>query len=453
MSDEIVELNINIVWHTIMIWTPTLSYKGSRYNALADAIERAIEVGELHPGDQMPPQRDIAWKLGLDTSTVTKAYREASRRHLIHGEVGRGTFVLGRSRAAEMFLSRNRDGAILDLSVNRPAAINDGSFKASVVQAISTEVTDLEGYPSHDLVHRLRLAGVKWLASRSIRARPDEVIPVPGGQAALAAILSVLDVKSLGIEEQTYSGIIALARARSLATVDLAMDQSGVLPAALVEAKVDAAILVPTLHNPSGIIWPESRRRDLLIAAARSGTVLVEDDAYGPLSDAQPLAAMESDASMLFTTTLSKTVAAGLRIGFIWGKGPLIEKLNAATYATSWAMSPLMMEIAIRLIEGDTASDRIAWQRQEIAARHRLATTIFPQLRGLPASPHIFIRTDARPVLFERAGIRIAPASAFSRKADADPGIRISLSAAPSRSELAAALQECAKIINGYSGG
>ncbi|MVA22010.1 aminotransferase class I/II-fold pyridoxal phosphate-dependent enzyme [Agrobacterium vitis] len=43
----------------------------------------------------------------------------------------------------------------------------------------------------------------------------------------------------------------------------------------------DAAILIPTLHNPTGKIWPMSRRQDLLTAASRDGTLIIEDDAYG----------------------------------------------------------------------------------------------------------------------------------------------------------------------------
>ncbi|MQB04496.1 GntR family transcriptional regulator [Agrobacterium tumefaciens] len=239
-----------------MAWTPTLSSTGSRYLALAEAIERAIETGELKVGDRLPPHRDIAWRLGLDTSTVTKAYREASRRHLIHGEVGRGTYVLGLSRAAEIFASRAVDPAILDLSVNTPVATEDDGFAAAIEQAIRAPDTDWRGYASQRLVDRLRIAGVRWLETRGISARPQEVVPVAGGQAALAAILNVLDIKSLGIEEQTYSGVVALAQGRGMKAIDLRMDNDGVLPKALSDAGVDAAILTPTLHNPTGGTWP-----------------------------------------------------------------------------------------------------------------------------------------------------------------------------------------------------
>lgn len=451
MTRKIVWLNSNIVWQTRMTWTPTLDLTGSRYLALADAIERAIETGELKVGDRLPPHRDIAWRLGLDTSTVTKAYREASRRHLIHGEVGRGTYVLGHSRAAEMFASYADDPAILDLSVNAPVALAGDAFGTAVAQAIRTPAMDWRGYASQKLIQRLRNAGVRWLETRGIPARPEEVIPVAGGQAALTAILNVLDIKSLGIEERTYSGVIALARDHSLRAVDLRMDGDGVLPSALMDAAVDAAIVTPTLHNPTGAIWSEARRQDLLAVAARRSMLLIEDDAYGPLVDVRPMAALPSSASILFVSTLSKTVAAGLRTGFIWGRGPMIEKLGSAVHATSWGMAPLMMEVAIQWIESGVANEQVAGQRREIEARHRLAATFFSDLRGCPPSPHIFVRTQAPAALFEAAGVRIASSSAFSRRPEISPGIRISLSAAPSRMALDIALTRCAAIVHGYA--
>ncbi|QRE73414.1 PLP-dependent aminotransferase family protein [Methylobacterium aquaticum] len=433
-----------------MTWTPKISSNGSRYLALADAIERAIETGELKVGDRLPPHRDIAWRLGLDTSTVTKAYREASRRHLIHGEVGRGTYILGRSRAAEIFASRADDPAILDLSMNTPVATQDDGFLATIEQVVRAPNTDWRDYASQRLVDRLRIAGVRWLETRGIFARPEEVVPVAGGQAALAAILNVIDIKSLGVEEQTYSGVVALAQGLGMKATDLRMDDNGVLPKALSDAAVDAAILVPTLHNPTGKIWSLPRRQELLTAASRVGTLIIEDDAYGPLTDTKPMAALHSGAQILFVSTLSKTVAAGLRTGFVWGKGQMIGKLSSAVYATSWSMAPLMMEVAIQWIESGGVNKQVESQRLEVEARHSLATEFFPGLRGNPPSPHIFIPTNAPAELFESAGVRVASSSSFSRKPESHPGIRISLSAAPSRAALDMALSRCAEIVRAH---
>ncbi len=77
------------------VWIPQLVDDDQpRYLALVDAIAQAIESGTLKVGDRLPPQRRLAWKLGLNPSTTQQAYREAAARHLVAGEVGRGTYVL-----------------------------------------------------------------------------------------------------------------------------------------------------------------------------------------------------------------------------------------------------------------------------------------------------------------------------------------------------------------------
>ncbi|OLS59482.1 hypothetical protein PSEMO_54490 [Pseudomonas putida] len=86
------------------MWTPTLPDDGQpRYLALVEAIARAIEYGELKVGERLPPQRRLAWALGLNPSTTQQAYREAAARHLVSGEVGRGTYVLAGSKEATLF--------------------------------------------------------------------------------------------------------------------------------------------------------------------------------------------------------------------------------------------------------------------------------------------------------------------------------------------------------------
>jgi DNA-binding transcriptional regulator YhcF (GntR family) len=67
------------------------------YLALIEALETAVREGELQPGDQLPPQRAVADQLGIDFTTVTRAYGAARARGLVEGAVGRGTFVRRRA--------------------------------------------------------------------------------------------------------------------------------------------------------------------------------------------------------------------------------------------------------------------------------------------------------------------------------------------------------------------
>ena len=75
-------------------WFPeNLDPSVPRYQALADAIGRDIAGGRLRNGQRMPTHRDLAEDLEINVSTVTRAYKEAERRGLLSGVVGRGTFV------------------------------------------------------------------------------------------------------------------------------------------------------------------------------------------------------------------------------------------------------------------------------------------------------------------------------------------------------------------------
>src|SRR5690349_16733362 len=81
---------------TDQMWIPDISkIDGPRYLAVAGAIANAIDSGELPPGSQLPPQRDLADKLGVTVGTIGRAYALAKKRRLVTGEVGRGTFVRG----------------------------------------------------------------------------------------------------------------------------------------------------------------------------------------------------------------------------------------------------------------------------------------------------------------------------------------------------------------------
>ena len=70
-------------------WTPTLSGRGGpKYLAIADTIAADIAAGRLAPGDRLPPQRDLAARLGLDFTTVARGYVEAGKRGLVESAVG-----------------------------------------------------------------------------------------------------------------------------------------------------------------------------------------------------------------------------------------------------------------------------------------------------------------------------------------------------------------------------
>ncbi|NIF66512.1 GntR family transcriptional regulator, partial [Burkholderia sp. Cy-647] len=78
----------------IDVWNSALvAGQGPRYLQIANFIEHAIADGRLQPGDRVPPQRQVAARLGVDLTTVTRAFNEARQRHLLEARGPLGTFV------------------------------------------------------------------------------------------------------------------------------------------------------------------------------------------------------------------------------------------------------------------------------------------------------------------------------------------------------------------------
>ena len=115
-----------------MDWAPTLADKeGPVYRHIVDALAADINNGRLRRGQQLPTHRALAKALGIDLTTVTRAYTEARRRGLTEARVGLGTFVCET-------LSHVRHAAppqpAFDLSMNSSSAA-DGSRSGRAVHA------------------------------------------------------------------------------------------------------------------------------------------------------------------------------------------------------------------------------------------------------------------------------------------------------------------------------
>src|ERR1044071_4665562 len=101
-----------------MEWTPTLGdRRGPLYERIVEALAGDISSGRLRRGQRLPTHRSLANALGVDLTTVTRAYSEARRRGLTEARVGQGTFV------AESTVHAPRAqpaGIEFDLSMNLP---------------------------------------------------------------------------------------------------------------------------------------------------------------------------------------------------------------------------------------------------------------------------------------------------------------------------------------------
>ena len=374
------------------MWTPEIDTSvAPKYRAIADAIAEAVNVGELTPGSRLPPQRELAWSLGVTVGTVGRAYGLAQQRGLVAGEVGRGTFVQIQVAERRPLLSQEHVGNLIDLSLNQPVGGPKRDALGQTLRDISTSsnLEDLMCYAAPAGLPRHRAIAASWVSRVGIDASAEHVTCFSGTQETIAA--AILALTRAGdpvlVEELTYVGFIGLIEHFNRRPVPIAMDKDGVLPDAMAEAArksgAKLALLVPTFHNPTTSIMSEERRREVVAVARRHDLLLIEDDVYGFLLEDQPtrLAALAEDR-VIYVSSASKCLVPGLRVGWAVCRNETIaERLKAVAFSLHIASPALTAEIICRWIENNMADELVAWQRQEISERYRLATDIFSTMR------------------------------------------------------------------------
>ncbi|MEK0085626.1 PLP-dependent aminotransferase family protein [Benzoatithermus flavus] len=436
---------------------------GPVYRALADALSDAIAEGRLAPGARLPPQRDLAFRLDVTVGTVGRAYELLAQRGLVRGEVGRGTYVLGQIRSIELPPSGPTapgSEGLIDLTANFPAPIPAQARLGELLPTGESAVdvlADLLRYPEVVGAARHRAEAAAWLAHLGLSADPERLILTNGTESGLAAALLALARPGDCIlaEALCYGGLRNLAARLGQHLEPVAMDEQGIVPEALAAAArhTGARVLVTSLnlHNPTGLVVPPERREALVAVARAADLLLVEDDVYGPLvPDRPPGFATLAPERTLHLTSLSKFLAPGLRLGFLHGPERLVREVTAAQREISLGYAPLAAELFVRAHRAGVVAEALRQQRLELGERQRLAREILTgfALTGQPTALHVWLGlpepwTSAEAALaLARAGILLTPAERFFIGRGAAPrAVRISLSAAPTRTHLKSALQ------------
>jgi DNA-binding transcriptional MocR family regulator len=428
------------------------------YLALVEALETAVREGELQPGDQLPPQRAVADQLGIDFTTVTRAYGAARASGLIEGAVGRGTFV--RRRAVD------DEAGLVDLSMNLPPPPHGVSLAALLKETTAaildrTDVATLMAYHAGPGTPGQRAAGAAWLAPVLGEIGPERIVVCPGAQSALTAVLTTIARSGacIVVEPLTYPGIVALAARLGLRLAACPVDDEGFLPETLARLCADerpaAVYLVPTTRNPVATTMGLDRRRAIAAIVAESEAWLIEDDPYSRLFDS-PLPALASLAPerTFHIATLSKTLSPGLRTAFLAAPpGPMAARIAEALHATALMGSPLTTAVAVRWIRDGAAERILAGVRLEARARRAIAAEILPAARGDAEGLHVWLDLptglDAGGLRASAAarGLALVTADAFAATPDHPAGLRISLGGPAKASLLRDALGNVAALL------
>ncbi len=241
-------------------------------------------------------------------------------------------------------------------------------------RVLRREGADALRYGGHQGYPGLR----EWLAEQTNRRyrmglTAENFTMTNGASGAFLNVCQTfLDEGDVGLAEwPTFPGGIGTIQNCLSDVVDVPMDEAGLIPDALEETvqrleragrRVKLLYTTPNFHNPTGATLPLERRRALVEICQRHGVLIAEDDAYGDLrfegEHLPSLFALAGGRGAVYLGTFSKTVATGLRVGWVLAAQPVIDALLQTRFdlgTSPWLQRTVTEFAANGLWEGHVA--------------------------------------------------------------------------------------------------
>jgi DNA-binding transcriptional MocR family regulator len=386
-------------------WLPDLSQgSGPVYMRLADSIESAISSGTLPAGAKLPPQRNLAYDIGVTIGTIGRAYALVHERGLVAGEVGRGTYVIDR---ADTPPSEQTDPITLQLSGTRVAEapanklrfdttaapdLGQGKVIAGIMAEIGEQhMAEISSY-SRNFPQNWFEAGRLWLARAGWAPDVENVVPTLGAHAAAISVIAAVSAPGdkIVFENLTYTQVSRSVRLLGRRTLTVESDEQGVIPEdfeRLCQQQHPKLIfLMPTVHNPTLAIMPYERRVAIAEIARRHGVWIIEDDLYGGMAnDDTPLLAEIAPDRTFLVNGLSKSVAAGVRGGWVACPPHFAQRIKVTHKMVTGGLPFILAETCARLVASGKAHEIRNASVAELSARVLLARE---QLHGFEFESH-----------------------------------------------------------------
>lgn len=447
-----------------MSWRPSLEgHAGPAYRALADLLEADIGSGVLRPGTRLPPQRELADFLGINVSTVSRAFKLCSKKGLLCGAVGNGTYVAS-DAVADPVMLREHDGSAIDLSAIVPSVACNEPVRAAAERLLKApDAAKLFDYGVPDGTLRQRVAGVTWFERCGLKTSPDQVLLSLAGQNALAAVMGALFEPGdrVGVDELTYPGFKIAAKLFGIQLVVVRgdgcqMSAEGIRYAVANEG-IKGIYVVPDFHNPTGRTLSYEARATIAHAATSENIWVIEDLINTLLDPAPlvPLAQLAPEATIAIGS-LSKTVAPGVRCAFVHAPQSVRAALSSSLYALNVAPPPLLAALATTLVEEGTAWEVIEMRQRQLAERNRMVDELLAPwvMVARPTSPLRYVRLPGHftgrgfEICAEQAGVLVCGSERFAvGSVMPDPAVRLAITTPPTDDALREGLERLAHLL------
>jgi GntR family transcriptional regulator/MocR family aminotransferase len=333
---------------------------------IRQAIVAAILDRQIAPSLPLPSCRVLADKLGVARGTVVLAFQQLVDQGFLIAKERRGHFVNpefltgldAESHKPEQKADRIDWGARRQIASNEPP---ESLYQGNWIKApypfvygqfdpalfptaewrecnrMALAVLEIRNWAG-DVVDRddpllIEQIQARLLPRRGIFANPDEIIVTLGAQHALYMLATLLMGRhtKVAMEEPGYPDARGIFRLSGAEVAPVPVDRDGIDPDAI-PRDADFVFATPNHHCPTMVPLAEERRRRLLEDAEKRDRIIIEDGYDSQLVDDSPQQALKSvdrSGRVIYVGSMSKTLAPGLRIGYIVADSGLIAELRA----------------------------------------------------------------------------------------------------------------------------
>ncbi|MFI6934251.1 PLP-dependent aminotransferase family protein [Streptomyces sp. NPDC050287] len=408
----------------------------ARGRALQAALREAVRSGRLTAGTRLPSSRDLAADLGVSRGLVTETYEQLTAEGYLRSGRGAGTWVSEAVRAARpraQDLAPRSLGARADFLPGSPdLSLFPRAAWAAAQRGVLAELAHQElGYPDPRGLPRLRTALAELLTRRrGVVADPERIVVVSGVTQAttlLGLVLRARGVHAVGVENPGSPQHAELYATAGVTTVSVPLDDEGLAMGALYGSGVRAVVTTPAHQFPTGVAYSARRRAELLGWARSVDGLVLEDDYDGDFRyDRAPVGALQGvdPEHVAYTGSVSKSLAPGLRLGWLLVPESLVEEVVARKRTLDLGHPSLDQALFARFVErGDYDRHLRRCQRAYRERRDALVAALeehFPgtEVTGIAAGLHVIAALPERYGPQERfladvaaAGVTVRPLS------------------------------------------
>lgn len=384
-------------------WKPDRQVSTSLTNQIVSHIKNHIYKGDWLCGDILPSQRDLAEAFSVNRSTVVEALNELSALGIIESQVGKGTVISNNSWSMIMSTSTPDWHNYIRQSIHKSniptiQSINQYEFQENIIRLstgeISSELMPHEAISEvlYQLANQkvaynyleplglkeLRLELCEYLKRYNLNIKPSEILIVSGSLQALQLIsVSLLGMDStVLIEENSYVKSLKVFEYERMSMKAVPTDDQGPIPWLIDDRQTNDNTLlytIPTFHNPTGRTMGTSRRLELLNWSKKHHLPIIEDDAYRELffnePPPPPIKSFDDTGNVLYLGSISKSLAPGLRIGWIVGPESIIERLGDIKMQSDYGASSISQWMLTYLIRDGHYEKHLVNLRQTLNKR------------------------------------------------------------------------------------